>query len=128
MAAFEELKEANPSGRFWLKLDATDLKDALIESMKSVWNGDVDLGDGKLQEFRGLYNGRVNLVTGLTGCVSHGDLEVELRSGLVQFEEDIESLDDGFIKAVEEYQKKYNNPSSACCLMKGGRKNHMPCQ
>lgn len=104
MVAFEELKEVNPSGRFWLKLDATDLKDALMESMKGVWNGDVDLGDGKLQELRGLYDGRVNPVTGLTGCVSRGDLEVELRSWLVQLEEDIEFLDDGFMKAAEEYQ------------------------
>ena len=113
MAAFEELEKANPSGRFWLKLDATDLKDALMESMKGVWNGDVDLGDGKLQELRGLYDGRVNLVTGLAGFVSRSDLEVELRTWLVQLDEDIEFLDDGFEKAVEEYQKKYNNPSTA---------------
>lgn len=52
MAAFDQLKEANPKGRFWLKLDATDLKEAIMESVKGVWNGDVDLGDGKLQELR----------------------------------------------------------------------------
>ena len=56
LAAFDELKEANPSGRFWLKLDATDIKEALMESMKGVWNGDVDLGDGKLQELRVEYD------------------------------------------------------------------------
>ena len=37
----------------------------------------------------------------------------ESRSWLVQLEEDIEFLDDGFMKAVEEYQKKYNNLSTA---------------
>ena len=27
-----------------------------MESMKGVWNGDVDLGDGKLQELRVEYD------------------------------------------------------------------------
>lgn len=113
MAAFEELKEANPSGRFWLKLDATDLKEALMESMKGVWNGDVDLGDGKLQELRGKYDGRVNLVTGLASCVRWTDLELELRSWLDQLHEDVLFLDDGFKEAVEQYCKKFSNPSTA---------------
>ena len=69
MAAFEYLKKANPNGRFWIQLNATDLKEALMESMKGAWNGDGDIGDGKLQGSRREYDGRVNLVPGLTGCV-----------------------------------------------------------
>ena len=38
MVAFDQLKKANPDGRFWLKLDATDLKEALMESVSGVWN------------------------------------------------------------------------------------------
>ena len=34
MTAFDQLKEANPKGRLWLKLDATDLKEAIMESVK----------------------------------------------------------------------------------------------
>jgi len=73
--AFEMLKEADPNGCYWLKLDSTDLKEALMESMKGVWNGDIDLGDGKLQKLQEC-DGRVNLVTDLADCVSYGNLEV----------------------------------------------------
>lgn len=62
MAAFEELKEVNPDGRYWLKLDATDVKEALMKSMKGVWNGDEDLGDGKLQELRRQNDERMTVV------------------------------------------------------------------
>ena len=61
VAALDQLKTANPDGRFWLKLDATELKEALMEDFSGVWNGDVDLGDGKLEELRGEYNQRVAL-------------------------------------------------------------------
>lgn len=50
IVAFDQLKEVNPDGRFWLKLDATDLKVGLMESDSGVWNGDADLGNGELQE------------------------------------------------------------------------------
>ncbi|KAK3750315.1 hypothetical protein QZH41_010821, partial [Actinostola sp. cb2023] len=32
--ALKQLKEANPSGRFWIKLDGTDVESALMESMR----------------------------------------------------------------------------------------------
>lgn len=89
MAAFDQLQEANPNGRFWLKLDATDIKEALMESMKGVWNGDVDLGDGKLQELREDYNGRVNLVISLAGCDSRRELEVGLKKWIDELDEGV---------------------------------------
>lgn len=87
LAAFDELKEANPSGRFWLKLDATDINEALMESMKSVWNGDVDLGDGKLQELREEYDNRVHQVGSLAGLESC----VELEAGLKQWIDELDA-------------------------------------
>ena len=78
MAAFDELKKVNPERRFWLKLDATEVKEALMESMRGVWNGDVDLGDGKLKELRDIYDGRVSLVSGLASCESFEKLKNRL--------------------------------------------------
>ena len=48
MAALDELKRANPDGRFWLKLDGTGVKTGIQEFVKGKWNGDLDLLDGKL--------------------------------------------------------------------------------
>ena len=63
MAAFEYLKKANPNGRFWIQLNATDLKEALMESMKGAWNGDGDIGDGN-------YRGREgNMMVELIWCL-----------------------------------------------------------
>lgn len=57
--ALDELKVANPEGRFWIKLDATDVKQALMESGRKVWNGDVDMGDESLKKFRDDYEERM---------------------------------------------------------------------
>eukprot|EP00112_Aurelia_sp_Birch-Aquarium-sp1_P015505 Seg3441.2 transcript_id=Seg3441.2/GoldUCD/mRNA.D3Y31 product="hypothetical protein" protein_id=Seg3441.2/GoldUCD/D3Y31 len=38
VSALQQLKEANPDGRFWIKLDATDAKAGIFESMRGVWN------------------------------------------------------------------------------------------
>lgn len=56
----QQLKQANPDGRYWIKLDATDIKAGTFESMKGVWNGDTDMGDGKLQRLREEYENRRN--------------------------------------------------------------------
>jgi len=52
VSALQQLKAANPVGRFWIKVDGTDIKPALLESMRKVWNGDVDLGNGELLNLR----------------------------------------------------------------------------
>lgn len=108
MAAFDELKEVNPEGRFWLKLDATDMKEALMESMRGVWNGDVDLGDGKSKELRDMYDDRVSLVGGLACCESCEELKSRLRLWIGQLAEDVLFLESGFQDAVKEYKKKFN--------------------
>ena len=76
MTAFEQLKESNSDGRFWLKLDATDLKESLMESCKGVWNRGEDLGDGKLQELQMVYKGRVTLVTALPDIRDQDSIEM----------------------------------------------------
>ena len=98
------MKTANPDGRFWLKLDATDLKEALMESLTGVWNGDVDLGDGKLEELRREYDQRVTLVSNIAGIDNRDGLQLELQK-LIDSLEDISFLDDIFHLAVEDYRK-----------------------
>ena len=51
----KHLKESHPNGRFWLKVDACDIKPALMESVKGEWNGDIDLGDEQLNNMRKEY-------------------------------------------------------------------------
>ena len=55
-------KLCNPNGRFWLKIDGTDVKKGLMESQKRVWNGDLDLGDGSLQNLRQEYDNKVERI------------------------------------------------------------------
>ena len=42
VAAIKELKTENPNGRFWIKLDGTDVTAGIMQSKRKVWNGDVD--------------------------------------------------------------------------------------
>ena len=83
-----------------------------MESMKGVWNGDVDLGDGRLQELREVYDGRVLLVNSLAGYESRRELEVGLKQWIDELDEDVLFLDNGFNESVEVYRKKYNNGST----------------
>ena len=46
MALLDELKNKNPHERYWVKLDATDCVEALMDSQSGEWNGDVNLGNG----------------------------------------------------------------------------------
>ena len=84
-----------------------------MESMKGVWNGDVDLGDGKLKELRAKYDDRVHLVGSLAGLESCVELETGLRWWTDELDRDVEFLESGFKEAVEEYRKKFSNPSTA---------------
>lgn len=62
MAALDQLKKSNPDDRFWLKLDATDIKVGLMVSQRNVWNGDVDLNDGRLEKLRQEYDCRLSMI------------------------------------------------------------------
>ena len=112
MAVLDQLKKANPDGRFWLKLEAADLNEALMESVSGVWNGDVDLGNGKLQELQRVYDSRVSLVSRLTVVQTWQGLEVELGKCVDSLADDIPFLDEGFKLAVEDYRKNFDNRST----------------
>ena len=67
-----------------------------MESMKGVWNGDVDLGDGKLKEMRKEYDDRVHQVASLASLESSVELETGLRHWIDQLDGDVEFLESGF--------------------------------
>lgn len=48
--ALDEANKASPGSYFWIKADACDVLPGIQESVKSEWNGDVDLNDGKLEQ------------------------------------------------------------------------------
>ena len=112
-AALEALKSANPDGRFWLKLDGTDVKACLMESVKGVWNGDVDLGDGKLQQLRSEYENRLQVFKALSKAESRNVLEDTLRSRLDELNADKNFLLNGLGVAIEDYRKKFNSNSTS---------------
>ena len=112
-AALEVLKSANPDGRFWLKLDGTDVKACLMESVKGVWNGDVDLGDGKLQQLRSEYENRLQVFKVLSKAESRNVLEDTLRRRLDELNADKNFLLNGLGVAIEDYRKKFNNNSTS---------------
>lgn len=112
-AALEVLKSANPDGRFWLKLDGTDVKACLMESVKGVWNGDVDLGDGKLQQLRSEYENRLQVFKVLSKAESRNVLEDTLRRRLDELNVDKTVLLNGLSVAIEDYRKKFNNNSTS---------------
>ena len=53
-----QLQEASKNGRFWIKLDATDMKAGVFESVKGEWNGDYDLGNGEVHQLKANYQYR----------------------------------------------------------------------
>jgi hypothetical protein len=59
------MKSAYPSGRFWIKGDGCDIKPALQQSVRGVWNGDADLGDGNLEDLRTDYEERMKDIKNL---------------------------------------------------------------
>lgn len=110
MAALDELKKANPDGRFWLKLDGTDVKEGLMESMKGKWNGDVDLLDGKLDKLRKEYEMRVE---GLKETTKGTVNPVCVEKIVTDLKEDVLFLSSGLEKARKKYKDKYEKRTTA---------------
>ena len=50
MEALGEAKQSNPNGRWWIKVDACDVRKGLRESMRGIWDGDEDLEDGEWRQ------------------------------------------------------------------------------
>ena len=46
----KKLAALNPSARWWIKGDGTDVVKGLWESVSGEWSGDIDLNDGTLSQ------------------------------------------------------------------------------
>ena len=104
-----KLKEANPTGRFWVKIDGTDVKTALMESTRGDWNGDADLGDGTLAITRKQYDERVKSAIAFTEKDKDKKALVEkLMAYDSKLSDDIVFLNKEFTSAVKVYQDKYS--------------------
>ncbi|XP_068674869.1 uncharacterized protein [Montipora foliosa] len=110
--ALDGLKTANPDGRYWLKLDGTDVKECLMESVKGVWNGDVDLGDNKSQELRSDYERRVPFFKMMQKARGRMELEEALRKWVDELEAGRDFLLTGLNDSVALYRRQYNNNST----------------
>ena len=103
------LKQANPDGRFWIKIDGTDVKTALMESMRGEWNGDVDLGDGELQMLRENYDERLKGIVALAEKgQSRESLVSKLSVRIKTISDDVNFLNKGFTAAINKYKEKYS--------------------
>ena len=114
MQALREMKDAYPTGRFWIKGDGCDVKPALQQSVKGLWNGDADLGDGKLQELRTDYEERIKDIKNLVSPQDNVEtVLIELDKVAANLETDKKFLTDGVIKATKTYADKCkaSNPS-----------------
>lgn len=84
-----------------MKLDGTDIKVALQESMRGEWNGDVDLGNGQLQALRQEYDARQQ------------DLQQDdLAAALEHLRQDVKFLSSGLQDAATTYSKKFAKPGT----------------
>ena len=93
-------------------MDATDVKVAIMESVRHVWNGDEDLGDGQLQKLRQEYDERFQLLDVLKRQgVSVNTLRQTLPKVIDQFDEDSVFLDSGFKEASKYFEKKFRQPN-----------------
>ncbi|KAK3716248.1 hypothetical protein QZH41_018049, partial [Actinostola sp. cb2023] len=99
--SLDEIKSANSDGRFWIKLDATDVKGALMESGRKVWNGDVDMSNGLLQKMREEYEQR------LLEDATKQDIIVTIQKMVDDLEVDSEFLKVGLEEARKVFQEKF---------------------
>ena len=86
VSALDQLKQTN--GRFWIKIDGTDIKTALMESARRVWNGDIDMNDGELKKLRERYENHLTDVDKFSksGCQ---DLQINGTKLINMFKNDM---------------------------------------
>lgn len=111
IAALDNLKQVDPNGRFWLKLDACDLNDGLFEAVSTEWNGDCDLGDGTLQKLRAEYDLRreaPNTIMKIKKEISSDSLKSCLTNVIDVLQNDDKNfLSDGLKNARAAYKEKF---------------------
>ena len=94
------------------------MKTALQESVKGVWNGDLDLGDDQIALLHQEYERRRSLCK--TKDLKEGRvfLESRLNELFDCLEIDVDFLSNGLVAAVQEYEKKFNAPNTSEHLLK----------
>ncbi|XP_072037947.1 uncharacterized protein [Amphiura filiformis] len=102
----DKLEQIQPDGRFWLKLDGTDIKAALQETKPDPnklgeWNGDVDKRDEELKKLKEEYVARNETCKLLTASPNS-----ELCDVLVSELEKDRAL---LRKLMQEASKEYSN-------------------
>lgn len=106
VTALQQLKSANPDGRFWIKVDGTDVRPALLESMRKEWNGDVDLGNGNLLILRRQYDERCQTFKDSTHACSLVALQQCVTAIIDTIDDDITFLSEGLEKATKLFREK----------------------
>ena len=118
------LKVANLTGRFWVKIDETEMKTALMESMRDDWNSDADLGDGMLAITRKQYDRRVKSAIAFADKDKDKKALVDkLMACVSKLFDDIVFLNKEFTSAVKVYQDKYSAPNTPINTLKDSNWN-----
>ena len=99
-------------------MDAFDLKAALQESVKGVWNGDVDLGDNRILLLHQEYERRKSLCRSKDLHQNRDFLESRLKELIDCLQLDVNFLSEGLISAEQEYQTKFNAPNTSQHMLK----------
>lgn len=110
ISALTTLKNANPKGRFWIKVDATNVKPALQESVRGEWYGDICLGDKDLENLRFNYDSRKKLIN--SKSVETNKLKDTITMIITELKSDIAFLSNGLQNIEESYQQKFNCPTT----------------
>ena len=92
MEALKQAVDSNPSGRWWIKADAFDVRKGLRETTRGTWSGDEDLGDGSLQTLYADYKNRCLFVKKLATTESFKLIVRGMEKLLVDLEGDLEFL------------------------------------
>ena len=90
-------------------MDACDLKAALQESTRGIWNGDVDMVGGRVAALHKEYVDRKAL---MNTNISRDQLLQNVVKMVDLLKEDVVFLADGLEKAASDYRKRFDNPST----------------
>ncbi|XP_062569842.1 uncharacterized protein LOC134231905 [Saccostrea cucullata] len=112
--AINVLKETNPGGRYWIKLDGTDVKEGLQHSMKEKWDGDVDMLDGQLSKLQEEYRLRLKSVA----LSDYTDCAIPLEEILSDLSCDKTFLEKIFTEASRNLRSKISQENTSAETLK----------
>lgn len=104
------MHKINPSGRWWIKADGTDIQVGLRESMRNEWSGDIDFGDGSVQRVHNDYIRDLKFIRGI-GCSqrrAYHCVQIDLQKQLSNLLTDMTFLKEGHTSVKALYENKRN--------------------